>query len=236
MRYQYQTFGNFTDRFSRAKRGTPSAGLKPEPFLNNNCLNDFAPRFRPLNFGEQGKTIFFQFFNAPASGDDIVKTIDTHVPLISEVTPVGDSVTTQTPNYTFTTNEAGTITYFGDCFSSTTDATVGSNTITFNKLAAGFYGNCALTVTNAAGNVSSSLNIISFTIAAGLLVVITPTPNTPSAGGYQFTRQLSYGMSGDDVKQLQIILVAKFFSRQRPTVILVRLPDRQLRIIRKYMV
>ena len=60
----------------------------------------------------------------------------------------------------------GTITYGGGCASSTTNATVGSNTITFNTLADATYSNCTIKVTDAAGNQSTTLSVNTFTVIA----------------------------------------------------------------------
>jgi len=61
---------------------------------------------------------------------------DIFAPTISEVTAVTTPTNDNTSlSYTFSSNEAGTITYGGSCSSSTTSATAGDNTITFNALA-----------------------------------------------------------------------------------------------------
>jgi predicted outer membrane repeat protein len=106
------------------------------------------------------------------SGDDIgaiESGADLVAPVIAEVTPVPSPTNDTTPNYTFSSDEAGTISYGGDCSSATTSATVGNNTVTFNTLSAGAHTNCTITVTDAASNVSNLLNVTSFTITA-------PTP------------------------------------------------------------
>ena len=69
-------------------------------------------------------------------------------PILSEVTPVITPTIDTTPNYTFSSSKAGTITYGGPCSSSTTMAVAGNNTITLNALAAGTYDNCTITVTD----------------------------------------------------------------------------------------
>lgn len=89
---------------------------------------------------------------------------DTTAPVISPVTTVPTPSTDTTPTYTFTTDEAGTITYGGDCSSSTTSAVIGSNPITFTALADGTHSNCTITVTDASTNVSNILAVNSFTI------------------------------------------------------------------------
>ena len=72
--------------------------------------------------------------------------------VIEEVTAVTTPTIDTTPNYTFSSTKAGTITYGGSCSSSTTIAIPGNNTITFNALADGTYNNCTITVTDNSGN------------------------------------------------------------------------------------
>ena len=107
-------------------------------------------------------------------------------PIIAEVTAVATLTNDSTPNYTFSSTEAGTITYGGSCSSSTTTAIAGNNTITLNTLSDGTYSNCTITVTDSAGNVSSSFTITTFTVVipptlSEVTAVITPTiDNTPN--------------------------------------------------------
>jgi len=88
---------------------------------------------------------------------------DTTAPVIAEVKIVTTPTNDSTPDYTFSSDEAGTITYGGSCSSSTTSATSGNNTITLVSLSEGTYSNCTITVTDSAGN-SVTLNISSFVI------------------------------------------------------------------------
>jgi len=101
------------------------------------------------------------------SDEEEESTTDTTAPVIAEVTAVTTPTTDTTPNYTFSSNEAGTITYGGSCSSGTTSATSGNNTIFLVSLSIGTYSDCTITVTDAAGNVSSSLTLTSFTVAEG---------------------------------------------------------------------
>lgn len=118
-------------------------------------------------------------------------TIDTIAPAIAEVTPVPTPANDTTPNYTFSSTEAGTITYGGDCSSATTAAIVGNNTVTFNALTQGLHNNCTITVTDSAGNVSNLLNISPFTIDTTMPVLneITPvpTPTNDTTPNYTFS-------------------------------------------------
>ncbi len=88
---------------------------------------------------------------------------DTTAPILTGATGV-NNLTSQTPNYSFTTNETGTISYSGSCSSTTTTANTGTNTITFNALANGTYSNCQIRITDTVGNASARLNIPSFTV------------------------------------------------------------------------
>jgi len=90
--------------------------------------------------------------------------IDTTVPVIAEVTAITAPTDDTTPDYTFSSDEAGTITYGGSCSSGTTSATSGNNTITLVSLSTGTYSDCTITVTDTAGNVSSTLTLTSFSI------------------------------------------------------------------------
>ena len=83
-------------------------------------------------------------------------TTDTTAPVIAEVTAVTTPSNDPTPNYTFSSSEAGTITYGGSCSSSTTSAISGNNTITLVSLSDGTYSDCTIIVTDAAGNVSNT--------------------------------------------------------------------------------
>jgi len=122
---------------------------------------------------------------AKKSSDDSSSTTTTDTP--AQVIPAATFVTTpnndSTPNYTFSSDEAGTITYGGSCSSSTTSATTGNNTVTFNALVDGTYDNCTITVTDNSSN-SVTLNINSFVIdttaptVAEVTAVTTPTNDT----------------------------------------------------------
>lgn len=93
-------------------------------------------------------------------------TADEVSPVISETTPVTASGTDTTPDYTFTSDEAGDITYGGSCTSATTTAIIGANTITFSTLALGTFTDCTITVTDDALNASNVVAVTSFTIVA----------------------------------------------------------------------
>ena len=90
-------------------------------------------------------------------------------PTITEVTAVTTPTNDSTPNYTFSSDQAGTITYGGSCSSSNTypypSATKGNNTITLTSLIDGTYSDCTITVTgDSASDVSNTLTMSPFTI------------------------------------------------------------------------
>ena len=70
---------------------------------------------------------------------------------LTETTAVSALANDATPEYTFRSTLAGTITYGGSCTSLTTDAVVGLNTITFEALADGEYTDCSVLVTDGVG-------------------------------------------------------------------------------------
>ena len=109
---------------------------------------------------------------------DNTTTTDTTAPVVAEVTAVTTPTNDNTPSYTFSSTEAGTITYGGSCSSATTSATTGNNTVTFSELADGTYSDCTITVTDSATNTSSTLNVNTFIVDT--------------------TSQTLYGTSGDD--------------------------------------
>ncbi len=103
--------------------------------------------------------------------------IDTTAPTLAEVTAVPATTNDATPDYTFSSSEAGTITYTGDCSSATTAAVSGSNTVTFITLSAGAHSNCKIRVTDSAGNASADLAVSSFTVDT-----VAPTVTINQAG------------------------------------------------------
>ena len=94
--------------------------------------------------------------------------------VLKEVTAITTPTTDTTPDYTFSSNESGTITYGDSCSSSTTIAVAGNNTITLNTLSVGTYADCTITVSktiateNSEKKLSGSLTITSFTVSSAV--------------------------------------------------------------------
>ena len=100
--------------------------------------------------------------------------VDTAAPVVTVVTPVATPTLDRTPDFTFNTDTAGTITYGGSCGSATTAASAGDNTITlgvagtFANLPDGTYSDCTLTILETNGCNQTVLNIPTFTVAADI--------------------------------------------------------------------
>ena len=138
---------------------------------------------------------------------------DTTAQVIAEVIVVTTPTTDTTPDYTFSSDQSGTITYGGSCSSSTTSAISGNNTITLVSLSTGTYSDCTITVTDSAGNVSSTLTLSSFNVIEqmggssqgvelSLSTVVTTLAGTGSSGSANGTGTSSsfyspYGITTD---------------------------------------
>jgi hypothetical protein len=109
----------------------------------------------------------------------IVFALDT-APILTLVTPVPNPTYNTTPQFVFNSNEAGIITYVGDCKSSTIfNAVPGANTITFDKLDIGWHSNCIIMVTDLDGVAhTTSLPVPPFEVKQ-FPSPIVPIPKTP---------------------------------------------------------
>ena len=115
---------------------------------------------------------------------------DTTPPVIEEFSGITTPTTDTTPDYTFSSSEAGPITYGGSCAtagSATTNAIVGHTLITFNTLSDGSYIDCTITVTDSAGNVSNPLSVTPFTVNT---TVTNDTIDTTLLAHYAFEGNL----------------------------------------------
>ena len=99
--------------------------------------------------------------SAPTAGATFI--VDNTPPALSAPS-ITTPTNTHTPSFTFTSSEAGTITYGGSCSSATTSAIVGANTVVLNSLIDGTYSSCTVTVTDTATNASTALAVPQFTV------------------------------------------------------------------------
>jgi len=125
-------------------------------------------------------------WNIAYSLSNAIAGIDITAPTITQVNPISTNTTDTTPNYTFSSNEVGVITYSWACTSSTTSASIWSNTVTFSTLAAWTYSNCTIKVTDSSSNVSNIITVSPFTVITWVSNTVTlktgwnvfSTPNT----------------------------------------------------------
>lgn len=115
----------------------------------------------------EGNNILYVKVNDGSVDSSVISSVnivkDTISPTLTEITPVSSYTNDTTPEYIFNTTEPGSITYSWSC-SSSPAAWPGNNTLYFNSMMEGSYNNCYITVTDTAGNTSSSLHISGFTI------------------------------------------------------------------------
>ena len=121
-------------------------------------------------------------------------TIDSTAATLVETSAIDSSTNDSTPDYTFVSSEAGTITYSGSCSSSTTSAIAGTNTITLNSLSDGTYSDCKITITDSLGN-AVTLNIGSFVIDTTAPTVTSVSTNANNQSSVAITDNISVTFS-----------------------------------------
>lgn len=139
---------------------------------DNTCVVSSGTAYTvPVAISTEG-TSYFRYASTDNAGNTqttVSRTvkIDSTAPVLAEVTAIATSTNDTTPDYTFSSTEAGTISYSGACSSTTTSATSGNNTITFRHLTAQTHSNCTIIVTDTTGNASVALTVSPFEVAAG---------------------------------------------------------------------
>ena len=108
---------------------------------------------------------------------------DTTAPTLAEVSAITSPTSDSTPSYTFSSTEAGTITYGGSCSSSTTQASIGNNTIIFSSLSDGTYSDCTIIVTDASSNASDALSVSTFIVDTSIPDTTAPSLSSGSPSG-----------------------------------------------------
>jgi hypothetical protein len=179
--------------FSSTEGGTISIGGSCSSDNNTAVADNMTVSFTALADGTYSNCTIIVTDSAGNSVTIDVNsfTIDTTAPTLVEVAAVTTPTSDNTSSYTFSSTEAGSITYGGRCGSSTTSATADNNTITFNALADETYSNCTISVTDNASNTSDNLSVSSFKIdtlkpvLAQVTAVTTPTNDTTP--GYAFS-------------------------------------------------
>lgn len=119
-----------------------------------------------------------------------VPPADTTAPILAEVTAVPTPSLDTTPEYTFSSTEAGTLTATGSCEVTSIPVSAGNTTIALGTLSAGTYSDCSLVVTDAANNPSAAHLVATFTIETPAPPAAPAAPSSGGGGG-----QLSVGSS-----------------------------------------
>lgn len=102
---------------------------------------------------------------ATATTDASAVTFDKTAPVLAVVTAVSTPRNDVTPDFTFSSTEAGAVAYGGDCSATAGGAVSSGNTVvTFAALSEATHSNCTTTVTDAAGNASIALAVPAFVI------------------------------------------------------------------------
>ncbi|MBL7036012.1 MAG: hypothetical protein ISR93_09745, partial [SAR324 cluster bacterium] len=130
-----------------------------------NYLTDGYYEFCTITVKDYDGNISNTLAVTPFTVDTSSSNTDTTAPLLTEVTAVLDTTYGNPLYYTFSSTEAGNITYGGSCSSTTTTtAIIGNNYITFNTLVVGTYTGCTITVRDSAGNESTPLPVSTFSV------------------------------------------------------------------------
>jgi len=162
--------------FSSNEEGTISYGGSCSSGTTSAASGTNSISFNTLSEGTYSNctiTITDSAGNASSALSVNTFVVDSTAPSISQATAVTTPTNDTTPNYTFSSTEAGTITYGGSCSSGTTSATSGNITITLVALSYGTYSDCTITVTDSVGNVSNTLTITSFIVTEVLGITQT---------------------------------------------------------------
>ena len=114
--------------------------------------------------------------------------------MIAQVTPVPSATNNKTPSYTFNATEPGVIIYGGNCSSNTKLAKLGDNSVIFNSLLDGNYGNCSIKVRDNATNESNLLLVNQFTIDT-ISPTITSVSSSNTDGIYYTGDNISIKMN-----------------------------------------
>ncbi|MEA2064768.1 MAG: hypothetical protein U9O66_00530 [Patescibacteria group bacterium] len=85
---------------------------------------------------------------------------DTTAPTLTQDTAISSPTNDNTPDYSFHSNEGGSVSYGGSCISTTNNVSIGTTTITFAQLDDGTYNNCTIIVTDSANNASDALSFL----------------------------------------------------------------------------
>jgi len=93
--------------------------------------------------------------------------IDATPPVLAEIKPVPEMISTDRPSYSFKTSKSGTLNFSGKCKGNVDKAVVGINHIALLTAEPGDYNDCTMTITDSSNNISQPLKISPFVVVRG---------------------------------------------------------------------
>ena len=93
--------------------------------------------------------------------------IDATPPVLAEIKPVPEMISTVRPSYSFKTSKSGTLNFSGKCKGNVDKAVVGINHIALLTAEPGDYNDCTMTITDSSNNISQPLKISPFVVVRG---------------------------------------------------------------------
>jgi hypothetical protein len=93
--------------------------------------------------------------------------IDATPPVLVEIKPVPEKISTDRPSYSFKTSKSGTLNFSGKCRGNVDKAVVGINHIALLTTEPGVYDDCTMTLTDSSNNRSQPLKISPFEVVKG---------------------------------------------------------------------
>jgi hypothetical protein len=88
--------------------------------------------------------------------------IDATPPVLTEIKPVPEKISTDRPSYSFKTSKSGTLNFSGKCKGNVDKAVAGINHIALLTAEPGTYDDCTMTLTDSSNNRSQPLKISPF--------------------------------------------------------------------------
>ncbi len=93
--------------------------------------------------------------------------IDATPPVLEEIHPVPENISTYRPSYSFKTSKSGTINFSGKCMGNVHKAFAGINHISLLISEPGNYNDCKMTITDSSNNKSRTQKISPFVVVGG---------------------------------------------------------------------
>lgn len=90
--------------------------------------------------------------------------IDSTPPVLTEINPVQENISTDMPSYSFKTSKSGKLSFSGKCTGNVENAVAGINHISLLAAEPGNYNDCEMTITDSSNNKSQPMKISPFVV------------------------------------------------------------------------